>query len=152
MAQQERKEPDLYIRLLLLGDASVGKSSIMHRYSKGEFLEGLIGTAGVDTVAKTIEHLNKTVQIQIWDTAGQDRFREPALSYYRGAVGIILVYDVSDPQSFQNLDYWIKRIQDNVDSEAEIILIGNKIDKINEVLVDQEQATLLAKNNDIAYF
>ena len=61
MAQQERKEPDLYIRLLLLGDASVGKSSIMHRYSKGEFLEGLIGTAGVDTVAKTIEHLNKTV-------------------------------------------------------------------------------------------
>jgi small GTP-binding protein len=64
---------------LLLGDAGVGKSSLMHRYAKGEFVEGLIGTAGVDHVKKNVEHLNKTVQIQIWDTAGQDRFREPAL-------------------------------------------------------------------------
>ena len=108
----------------------------MNRYAKGDFIEGLIGTAGVDHVAKNVEHLNKTVQVQIWDTAGQDRFREPALVYYRGAVGIILVYDVSEPQSFKNLDYWIKRMQEHVEKDAEIILIGNKIDKINEVLVD----------------
>ena len=72
--------------------------------------------------------------------------------YYRGAVGIILVYDVSEPQSFQNLDYWIKRVQEHVEKDAEIILIGNKIDKINEILVDQENAAQLAQRSDIAYF
>jgi len=93
----------------------VGKSSLLHRYAKGEFAEGLIGTAGVDHVMKNIEHMNKTVKIQIWDTAGQDRFREPALQYYRGAVGIILVYDVTDKKSFENVDYWLNRIRENGD-------------------------------------
>ena len=124
----------------------------MHRYAKGEFVEGLVGTAGVDHVKKNVEHLNKTVQIQIWDTAGQDRFREPALQYYRGAVGIVLVYDVTEAKSFEHVDYWINRIKENGESEGEIIMIGNKIDMINDINVDQEQAALLAKQHDIPYF
>ena len=105
-----------------------------------------------DHVIKTIEHMNKTVQIQIWDTAGQDRFREPALSYYRGAVGVVLVYDVTEEKSFESLKYWIDRISANGESDAEIILVGNKIDMINQINVKQESAAELAKNHEIAYF
>ena len=88
----------------------------------------------------------------MWDTAGQERFREPSLQYYRGAVGIILVYDVTEPRSFDNLAYWISRIRQNGDEAAEIILIGNKIDMINDILVDQEQAAQLAQQHNITYY
>ncbi len=74
----------------------MGKSSLLMRYADGEFNHNLIGTAGVDHKMKNIEHLQKSVKIQIWDTAGQDRFRQAGEKYYQGAVGIILVYDVTD--------------------------------------------------------
>lgn len=152
MVSQQHKNPDCFIKLLLLGDAGVGKSSLMHRYAKGEFAEALIGTAGVDHVVKNIEHMNKTVHIQIWDTAGQARFRESALHYFRGTVGVVLVYDVTEQKSFENLDYWINRIRQNGETDLQIILIGNKIDMINEVNVNQEQAVGLAKEHGIPYF
>ena len=118
----------------------------MHRFAKGEFAEGLIGTAGVDHVMKNIEHMNKSVKIQIWDTAGQDRFREPALQYYRGAVGIILVFDLTDEKSFANVDYWLNRIRENGDKGAELLLIGNKVDMINDFHVDRDGASKLAES------
>lgn len=127
--------PDYFIKLLLLGDTGVGKSSLMYRYADGEFLSGLVGTAGVDHKMKNIEHIGKSVKIQIWDTAGQDRYRQLALSYYKGAAGIILVYDVTDPISFQNISYWLGKIKENGDDQAEIILLGNKIDLINDIEV-----------------
>ena len=82
---------------------------------------------------KNIEHLQKTIRIQIWDTAGQDRFRQASEKYYRGAVGIILVYDVTDHQTFTNIDYWLNKINELGDQHAQIILLGNKIDLINNV-------------------
>ena len=103
-------EYDYLFKILVIGDSGVGKSSMLSQFTDNIFSACFISTIGVDFKIKTVEIDDKVVKLQIWDTAGQDRFREPALSYYRGAVGIILVYDVSDPQSFQNLDYWIKRI------------------------------------------
>ena len=123
---------------MLLGDTGVGKSSLIHRYSDGEFKQNLIGTAGVDHKMKNIEHMQKSVRIQIWDTAGQDRFRYVGESYYRGAVGIILVYDVTDTKSYENIDYWLRKIKEIGDQDAEVILLGNKIDMINDINVDQE--------------
>ena len=122
--------------MLLLGDTGVGKSSLLYRYSDGEFKSNLIGTAGVDHKIKNIEHMGKTVKIQIWDTAGQDRFRQLGESYYRGAAGIILVYDVTDIKSFENIDYWLNKIRTIGDIGSEMILCGNKIDMINEINVD----------------
>ena len=101
--------------MLLLGDAGVGKSSIMMRFTQGEFKEGLIGTAGVDYKRKNIELGGKSVKIMIWDTAGQERYRTLTKSYYKGAAGIVLVYDVTDKVSFNNVHYWLKKIRKHAD-------------------------------------
>jgi small GTP-binding protein len=98
---------DYLIQILLIGDTSVGKSSLIHRYANGEFLESFVGTAGVDHKEKNIEHLSKGVKMRIWDSAGQERFRETTKSYFRRSVGIILVYDVTNARSFENIDYWL---------------------------------------------
>jgi small GTP-binding protein len=128
------------IKILLLGDANVGKSSLMLSFTEGEFKEGLIGTAGVDYKLKNIQYEGKSLKIQIWDTAGQERFRTLTKSYYKGAAGIILVYDVCDEVSFHNVEEWLKRIEENVDSSVEILLLGNKIDLINDRVVTEEQS------------
>ena len=87
----------------------------MYRFSEGEFKYNLIGTAGFDYKMKNIEFNGKSVKIQIWDTAGQERYRTLTKSYYNGASGIILVYDVTDIVSFQNLSYWLKKIKKHAD-------------------------------------
>ena len=143
---------EYFIKLLLLGDTGVGKSSLMYRYADGEFLKDLVGTAGVDHKIKNIEHRGKGVKIEIWDTAGQERYRELALSYYKLAAGIVLVYDVTDPKSFENISYWLGKIQANGELDTEIILLGNKIDMMNDKQVDQEDAEKLANDNGIPYF
>ena len=74
--------------------------------------------------------------MQIWDTAGQERFREPALQYYQGAVGIALVYDVTDAKSYEHIEYWVQRVRQHCSADAEIIIIGNKIDMINDIVVN----------------
>lgn len=89
---------------------------------------------------KNIELGGKSVKIQIWDTAGQERYRTLTKAYYRGAAGIILVYDVTDPVSFNNVAYWLKKIKKHGDENVEIILIGNKIDLINDISVSTEEA------------
>ena len=105
----------------------------MFRFSEGEFKSGLIGTAGVDYKMKNIEFTGKSVKIQIWDTAGQERYRTLTKAYYKGAAGIILVFDVTDPVSFNNLQYWLNKIKKHADENVEIVLIGNKIDLVNDV-------------------
>jgi len=94
----------------------------------------------VDYKLKNIEIGGKSVKIQIWDTAGQERYRTLTKSYYRGAAGIVLVYDVTDEESFRNVAYWLKKIKKHGDENVEIVLLGNKIDLINERLVTLEEA------------
>jgi len=137
---------------LLIGDTSVGKSSLIHRYADGEFLEDFVGTAGVDHKEKNIEHLSKGVKMRIWDSAGQERFRETTKSYFRRSVGIILVYDVTNARSFENIDYWLQQIEEHSEEGTEIVLLGNKIDLINEITVDQSEAVQLAEKHNITYF
>ena len=79
------------------------------------------------------------MKIQIWDTAGQERYRTLTKSYYKGAAGIILVFDVTDPVSFQNLEYWLRKIKKHADENVEMVLIGNKIDLINDVVIQKEE-------------
>ena len=88
----------------------------------------------------------------IWDTAGQVKFRPLAQTYYKGAAGIILVYDVTDQQSFENMGYWLHKIKENADPDSQIIMLGNKVDLLNDIEVDQEVARQLAQDNNIPYY
>jgi len=117
---------DVTFKLLMLGDSGVGKSSLMLRYAQNRFVPQVIGTTGVDLIRKIVRVNNLLVNLQIWDTAGQERFRGITKSFYKGAHGIILTYDVTDRTSFKNIHTWIQDIQSN--GAMKIILVGNKTD------------------------
>lgn len=120
---------DYLFKILLIGDSGVGKSSTMIQYCDNIFNDNHISTIGVDFKIRTIEVDSKTIKLQIWDTAGQERFRNITSSYYRGAHAIILMYDITNLETFQNLKYWYEEIKKNVNNNnTYIILVGNKSD------------------------
>jgi small GTP-binding protein len=122
------KEYDFIIRLVLVGEAGAGKSTLIQQYSKGEFNPFYVSTIGVDFHTKILDVDDKKVKIQVWDTAGQERFRIITKSYYRRSAGIILMFDLADEESFDNLSYWMSDIDIYKEDYAKILLIGNKSD------------------------
>ena len=125
-------EGSQYIKLIIIGDSQVGKSSILTRFVDGEFDENISCTIGVDYKSKILNIDDKSWNITIWDTAGQERFRSLSSCYYRGSHGIILVYDVTNQKSFDNLEIWINETMlHSTDENVIKLLVGNKIDKDN---------------------
>ncbi|KAJ8760542.1 hypothetical protein K2173_015209 [Erythroxylum novogranatense] len=122
-----RADYDWLIKLLLIGDSGVGKSCLLLRFSDGSFTTSFITTIGIDFKIRTIELDGKRIKLQIWDAAGQERFRTITTAYYRGAMGILLVYDVTDESSF-NIRNWIRNIEQHASDNVNKILIGNKAD------------------------
>jgi len=122
------------------------------RFSDDSFTTSFITTIGIDFKIKTIELDGKRIKLQIWDTAGQERFRTITTAYYRGAMGILLVYDVTDEQSFQNIRTWIRNIEQHAAENVDKILIGNKCDMENEKVVDRPRAQHLANEYRIKLF
>jgi|EP01047_Picozoa_sp_COSAG01_P042073 Ras-related protein Rab-1A len=102
---------DHLFKILLIGDSGVGKTCLMFRFSDSKFQESYISTIGVDFKMRTVELGGKKIRLQIWDTAGQERFRTITSSYYRGANGIIVVYDVTEADSFENVKHWLSEIE-----------------------------------------
>ncbi|WZY81004.1 hypothetical protein YC2023_027388 [Brassica napus] len=123
-----RADYDYLIKLLLIGDSGVGKSCLLLRFSDGSFTTSFITTIGIDFKIRTIELDTKRIKLQIWDTAGQERFRTITTAYYRGAMGILLVYDVTDESSFNNIRNWIRNIEQHASDKVNKILVGNKAD------------------------
>ncbi|CAI0393409.1 unnamed protein product [Linum tenue] len=123
-----RADYDFLIKLLLIGDSGVGKSCLLLRFSDGSFTTSFITTIGIDFKIRTIELDGKRIKLQIWDTAGQERFRTITTAYYRGAMGILLVYDVTDESSFNNIRNWIRNIEQHASDNVNKILVGNKAD------------------------
>jgi len=121
-------EYDYLFKLLLIGDSGVGKSCLLLRFADDSYTESYISTIGVDFKIRTIEMDGKTLKLQIWDTAGQERFRTITSSYYRGAHGIIIVYDVTDEESFRNVKNWIGEIKTYASQDVTRLLVGNKCD------------------------
>lgn len=122
---------DHMIKLLLVGEAGVGKSSILLRFTEDAFDDGQAATIGVDFKVKTVTVGRKRVKVTIWDTAGQERFRTLTSSFYRGAHGVLLVYDVTQPETFEKLEHWLGEIDGfSADGGAHVakLLIGNKSD------------------------
>ncbi|XP_016140850.1 ras-related protein Rab-13-like isoform X2 [Sinocyclocheilus grahami] len=122
------KKYDFLFKLLLIGDSGVGKTCLIIRFAEDNFNSTYISTIGIDFKVKTIEFEGKKVKLQVWDTAGQERFKTITTAYYRGAMGIILVYDITDEKSFENIQNWMKSIKENASVGVSRMLMGNKCD------------------------
>jgi len=142
----------MLIKLLLIGDSGVGKSCLLCRYSDDVFNSNFITTIGIDFKIRTIELDGAKIKLQIWDTAGQERFRTITQAYYRGAMGILLVYDVTDDKSFNNIRTWMRNIEQHANEQVVKILLGNKCDMPDKKMVTYEQGADLAKEFSIQFY
>jgi Ras-related protein Rab-11A len=130
--------------VVLIGDSGVGKSNLLSRFTRNEFNLDSKSTIGVEFATRSIQVDTKTIKAQIWDTAGQERYRAITSAYYRGAVGALLVYDISKHQTYDNVTRWLKELRDHADSNIVIMLVGNKSDLRHLRAVPTEDAKQFA--------
>jgi len=139
------------IKLLLLGDSSTGKTCILQKFTDNTFNTSFITTIGIDFRTKEMTYKGNKKKVVIWDTAGQERFRNITKAYYRGSLGMLLVYDVTNMLTFTNISRWMKEIKSSTSEDLEIILVGNKIDLLNNRQVTTEQGQMLADSYNIRF-
>ena len=141
------------IKILTLGDTMVGKSSIVLRFSEDKFDDNQFATIGIDFKTKYIKIGDSSVKVLIWDTAGQEKFQNIAKQYYKGANGVLLIYDISSRKSFERINFWLKELKENnrID-ELFICLVGNKIDLEEKRVISKEEGENYAKENNISFF
>jgi len=139
-------------KLILIGNSGVGKSSILQRYMNKTFEESYKCTIGVDFLMKSVEVKGKTVKLQLWDTAGQEKYKSMVASYYRGANVALVVFDITSHSSFESLPLWIENYYKNGPEQKNIILIGNKKDMVDQRQVTQEEAEEFSETNNMIYF
>ena len=139
-------------KLILIGNSGVGKSSIIQRYMKNTFEESYKCTIGVDFLMKTLTINKQLVKLQVWDTAGQEKYKSMVSSYYRGAHVALIVFDLTSHLSFEALPSWIENFYKNGPEQKNTILIGNKKDLVEERQVTQEEAELFSQTNNMIYF
>jgi len=145
---------DYLFILVLIGDSGVGKSCLLLRFADDKWTDSYISTIGVDFKIRTIELDQKTIKLQIWDTAGQERFRTISSTYYRGAHGIIVVYDVTNKVSFDNVTRWLQEIDKYAREGVNKLLVGNKSDHTEEEgqrQVSTEEGRMFAESKDIPF-
>uniref|UniRef100_A0A8C6Q3E8 small monomeric GTPase n=1 Tax=Nothobranchius furzeri TaxID=105023 RepID=A0A8C6Q3E8_NOTFU len=145
------KTYDYLFKLLLIGDSGVGKTCVLFRFSEDAFNSTFISTIGIDFKIRTIELDGKKIKLQIWDTAGQERFRTITTAYYRGAMGIMLVYDITNEKSFENIKNWIRNIEEHASSDVEKMVLGNKCDINDKRQVSKERGEKLGLEYGIKF-
>jgi len=146
-----KKTYDLLFKLLLIGDSGVGKTCILFRFSDDAFNTTFISTIGIDFKIKTVELRGKKIKLQIWDTAGQERFHTITTSYYRGAMGIMLVYDITQPKTFDNIAKWLRNIDEHANEDVEKMILGNKCDMEDKRMVSKERGESIAREHGIRF-
>ncbi|KDP36442.1 hypothetical protein JCGZ_09512 [Jatropha curcas] len=139
---EEEKTEDYLFKIVLIGDSAVGKSNLLARFARDEFYPNSKSTIGVEFQTQKMDINGKEVKAQIWDTAGQERFRAVTSAYYRGAVGALLVYDISRRQTFDSVGKWLNELHTHSDMNVVTILVGNKSDLMDarEVTTDEGKA------------
>ena len=146
---------DKTCQILLIGDSLVGKTCLIQRYANGIFKEDYITTVGLDYYTKQEMIKNLNVSVKLWDTAGQERFKALTPSFFRNAEGVVIAYDVTNSESFDNLKFWISSIKTNLFEKnifIPIIIIGNKIDLEDMRDISKDVASAFAKENNFKYF
>lgn len=142
---------DYVFKIVLIGDSAVGKSQLLARFARNEFNVDSKATIGVEFQTKTLQIDHKTVKAQIWDTAGQERYRAVTSAYYRGAVGAMLVYDLTKRQSFDHMARWLEELRGHADKNISIMLIGNKSDLGTLRAVPMEDAEEFAQRENLFF-
>ncbi|XP_060217102.1 ras-related protein RGP1-like [Lycium barbarum] len=142
---------DYVFKVVLIGDSAVGKSQLLSRFSRNEFSLDSKATIGVEFQTRTLGIDNKTVKAQIWDTAGQERYRAVTSAYYRGAVGAMLVYDITKRQSFDHIARWLEELRGHADKNIVIMLVGNKTDLGSLRAVPTEDAKEFAEKENLFF-
>jgi small GTP-binding protein len=138
------------IKLLIIGESAVGKSCLLLRFAENKFSEIFVSTIGIDFKVRHVEIDGAKVKLQIWDTAGQEKFRMITKAYYRGAHGILLVYDVTSTESFNQTGRWMRSIQENVTDPVVVAFVGNKCDM--DRVVQTAEGEALAKEFGVEYY
>lgn len=137
--------------VVLIGDSGVGKSNLLLRFTKNDFLMESKSTIGVEFATRTLKVSGKTIKAQIWDTAGQERYRAITSAYYRGAVGALLVYDITKKQTFDNTERWLTELREHADDDIVILLVGNKSDLRHIRAVSTEEGAAFAGKRQCYY-
>jgi small GTP-binding protein len=144
-------DPDFLVKIVLIGDSGVGKTNLLSRFTRDQFNPDSKSTIGVEFATKTLEIEGKTVKAQIWDTAGQERYRAITSAYYRGAIGALLLYDVSSALTFQSLTRWLQELRENADSNIVVMLVGNKCDLQELRAVATDEGVGFAKTESLLF-
>jgi len=151
MKEESENYEQLY-KIIIIGDSGVGKSNILGRYLRNEFHEDTKATVGVEFGSKKMVIENVTIKLQIWDTAGEERYRSITSAYYKGSKGCFIVYDITNPQSFDDLMKWYEEIKRSGDKGVSIILVGNKCDLENERKITIEMGKNKAKEMNCPFY
>eukprot|EP00897_Mesotaenium_endlicherianum_P005868 jgi/Mesen1/5309/ME000264S04336 len=142
---------DYVFKIVLIGDSAVGKSQLLNRFARNEFSFDSKATIGVEFQTRTLVVDKKVIKAQIWDTAGQERYRAVTSSYYRGAVGALLVYDITKRQSFEHCERWLDELRSHSDANIFIMLVGNKADLKSQRQVSTQEAKDFSQKHKLAF-
>ena len=145
------KEYELLIKILIIGDSTVGKTNFIKKYVGEKFKEGYFASTGIDLITTSIKIEGKSFKIQIWDTAGQEKYRAMTKNLFLKTQGIVILFDISNETSFINLKSWMNDIKDECSRDIPIILVGNKSDLVDKRVIDKERAMEYAKNENLEY-
>lgn len=150
-SQRPEQGYEILIKLVLIGDSGVGKSNLLSRFTLNEFSFDSKSTIGVEFSTKSFEIDGRIVKVQVWDTAGQERYKAITSSYYRGSSGALLVYDITQAQSFENIQRWLNEVREYSAENILLMLVGNKRDLKDQREVSQQQAMEFAKANKLFF-
>lgn len=142
---------DYLFKVVLIGDSGVGKSNLLSRFIRNEFDLKSLTTIGVEFAQRNLEFSGKVVKAQIWDTAGQERYRAITKAYYRGANGALLVYDITKPITYENVEHWLTELREHAKTDIHIMLVGNKSDLEHLRIVTTDEGKKFAEENTLSF-
>ena len=142
---------DLTLKILIVGDSSVGKTNFMTRFIENKFSEGYMTTSGIDLQTTDIQIKNKKIRIQLWDTAGQEKYKSITKNLFLKVMGAIIIYDITSEKSYINCKMWVQMIKEECGSHMKIIIVGNKSDLNDQRKIDEEEVMNYAKEQNTQY-
>ena len=143
---------DIKFKIMVIGESKVGKTSVIKKYTQNKFGGVYLTTVGVDFQDKIINIDDRKIRLQIWDTAGQERFRNITKNYFNSSNGFLLIYDITDKESLEHLNFWNAQIQLNAPAKSKSVLLGNKCDLEGSRAVSIEEGKIFAEKNKIKFF